>query len=150
MNTVKKISTLFALALISQSSFAANTMRGTNRTSDAVAGFSGMGFNMPGNAGYNPTDSQIDTGDNGNINLSMQNTSQGAYATSTADLINSMNITDMNGSEFDHNMAVNTNAMNSNTGSSYNDSTNNITTNTANNSTNTYNSTLDSSRNFGF
>jgi hypothetical protein len=147
MNTVKKISTLFALALISQSSFATRTLSGTNTTSNPGAAFSGMSVRVPGNVAYNPTDSQIDTGDNGHIRSSMQNVLQSAYATNTADVTNNTNITGMNGSDLSNSMTVNTNAMNSSAGSSYNDSTNNITTNTTNNSTNDYTSTLDNSKN---
>ena len=94
---------------------------------------------------YSPSFANISS--TGNAVSSMQNIAQNAYATNTANLTNSMNITGMDGSDLVNNMNVNTNAMNSNIGSSYNNSTNNITTDTYNNSINDYTTTLDSSRN---
>jgi hypothetical protein len=146
MNTVKKISTLFALALISQSSFATRTISGTNTTDNTDAAFSGMGVQVPGNVAYNPTDSQIYAGDNGHIRSSMQNVLQGAYATNTANVTNSMDMRGMNGSDLVNSMTVNTNAMNSSAGSSYNDSTNTINTTNTDGSTNTYTSSYNDSR----
>jgi hypothetical protein len=88
----------------------------------------------------------------GNIVSSMQNIRQSAYATNTANLTNRIDITGMDGSDLVNNMTVNTNAMNSNVGSSYNNSTNNITTytenNSENNSINDYTTTLDSNITF--
>jgi hypothetical protein len=98
------------------------------------------------NVMYSP--SVVDISSKENTVSSMQNIGQNAYATNTANLTNSMNITGMDGSDLVNNMTVNTNAMNSNSGSSYNNSTNNITTYTDNNSINDYTTTLDSSRNF--
>lgn len=95
---------------------------------------------------YSPSFANISS--TGNTVSSMQNIGQSAYATNTANLTNSMNITGMDGSDLVNNMTVNTNAMNSNVGSSYNNSTNDITTDTTNNSTNDYTTTLDSSRTF--
>merc|ERR1712023_32617 len=132
-------------------SFANATNPFTNTTDNSGSGtaFSGMGFDFPDSVAYTTTtDSQMTAGDTGNIRSSMQDTLQGAYATNTTNMTNSMDITGMDGSDLVNNMTLNTNAMNSNAGSSYNDSTNNITTNTENNSTNDYTSTLDSSRNF--
>jgi len=99
------------------------------------------------NVMYSPSVANISS--TGNTVSSMQNIGQSAYATNTANLTNTMDITGIDGSDIVNNMTVNTNAMNSNVGSSYNNSTNDITTDTNNNnSINDYTTTMDSSRTF--
>ena len=144
MNTFKKISTLFALALISQSSFASATSTAFDTTSDGSDSVepnfsSEMDIYVPENMHYAPN-LQISAGDSAHIKESMQNLSQGAYAKNTANMVNNMHIADIAGSELANSMNMNTTAMNSNAGSSYNDSTNNLNTTNTDSSTNTYTS----------
>lgn len=146
MNTVKKISTLFALALISQSSFACQQAPDTaNAVQEAMethrANLAGATHTM-----YSPTALQMDAG--GNIRSAMQNTLQSASVANDTHLANEMQLANVYNSDLVNNMTSNANAMNSNTGSSYNDSRNTIHTTSTNSSTNTNTTNLDSSRNF--
>ena len=156
MNTVKKISTLFALALISQSSFANELTPETNTetVTEEIAvdiPISEESFKEafliehPESLAYTPTDLHMDA--QGNIRSAMQNTLQSASVANDSNLVNNMQFSTLNNSDIRKSMTSSANAMNSNTGSDYNDSTNTIDTTSTDNSTHTYTSTLDHSRN---
>lgn len=150
MNTVKKISTLFALALISQSSFGDVNVDGfqPNTESSAGTGISGTST-YPENIAYDITTGlDIGTGDAGNVRTNLQNTSQNAYALNQANITGSLNFSGLDSSKLSNDMAVNTNATNIASGSSYNDSTNDISSSTTDSSTNDYTSNTDTSRQF--
>jgi hypothetical protein len=132
MNTVKKISTLFALALISQSSFTSQASSDNLTVSDSV------------DVAYNPTDLRLNAGSN--IRSAMQNILQSASVANDSNLENAMQLTHVYGSDIMNSMSSNANAMNSNMGSSYNDSRNTINTTSTDNSRNTNTTNLDSRR----
>jgi hypothetical protein len=141
MNTVKKISTLFALALISQSSFTSQASSDNLTVSDLNKDIAVDG---PVNVAYTPTNSRMDAGSN--IRSAMQNILQSASVANDSNLENAMQLTHVYGSDIMNSMSSNANAMNSNMGSSYNDSRNTINTTSTDNSRNTNTTNLDSRR----
>ena len=155
MKTVKKISTLLALALISQSSFATEMATDTTNTNDSTGEIvpdttdtttldpfiEAIVVDTPANVAYNPTEFQMDAG--GDVRSAMQNTLQSASVGNATTLSSEMPLTNVY-SDVMNNMTSNANATNYNTGSSYNDSTNTINTTSTDSSTNTNTTTLDS------
>jgi hypothetical protein len=159
MNKFKKISTLFALAVISQCSYAQpvyhypSLSRTLNIDKSPHGNFSDKAVynnsQLSGARGsmYTPNTQNIYS-DSGYVKSALQNVLQNANVTNTADFQNNIDLDGLEGSDFVNNLTNNTTAMSSNVGSSYNNSTNNITTKTENNSTNDYTTTLDKSHDY--
>merc|ERR1712151_23272 len=155
MNKFKKISTLFALALISQCSYAKDYYPSsdskTTVTNSPYGQFSDKtrydNSRLSGAIGsmYTPNDQKIYS-DSGDVTSALQNILQDSNVDNRTTLNNKIHADGLYSSDFVNNLTNNTTAMSSNVGSSYNSSNNNINTTNTDSSTNTNTTTLDDSR----